>query len=250
MNSIAINTSQNVNLDFTVASIGDRIAAFVIDMLIKICYVVLIYFIFIEIANFDSYLYQLDDWSIMAIIGLVLLPVEIYTLVFESLMEGQTPGKKMMHIKVVKKDGYQAKFSDYLIRWFFRLVDIFISSGMVGIISMIFSPHNQRLGGIASGTAVISLKQKAQIDHTILKQNSENYVPKFQSVLLLSDRDMQIIKSNFQTAQRNKDYQLISELAQKIREITNISEEKPPMNDQEFIRRIIQDFNYYTGQQN
>ena len=52
----------------------------------------------------------------MAILILILLPVIIYTLIQESLWEGQTIGKKLMKMKVIKIDGYQASFGDYLIQ--------------------------------------------------------------------------------------------------------------------------------------
>lgn len=249
MNVIAINTSQNVNLDFAVASLADRILAFVIDMLIKISYLLVLYLLFFEIFSIGPILNRLDKWSIMAFFGIILLPIEIYTLVCESLMEGQTPGKRMAKIKVVKKDGYQAKFSDYLIRWFFRLIDIFISSGFVGILSMILSSSNQRLGGMASGTAVISLKNKVQIDHTIIENIHTSYQPKYHQVLALSDNDMQIIKSNYQQAIERKEYKVIERLADKIRETTQIPDERPAVNDKAFIEKVMMDFNYYTGKE-
>lgn len=250
MNSIAINTSQNVNLDFAVASLGDRMAAFLIDTVIKACYIILLWLIFEYVIPMDSLFDSWDQWSVMAFFAVVLLPVELYTLVFESLMEGQTPGKKMMKIKVVKIDGYQASFSDYLIRWFFRLVDILISSAVIGILTMIFTPYNQRLGGIASGTAVISLKNKVGIDHTILQEISEDYQPRFQQVLALSDHDMRIIKDNYQRAVQLREYTVITRLAEKIREITGIPNQNSNMNDLEFIQVVIQDFNYFTGREN
>lgn len=249
MNVIAINTSQNVNLDFSVASLGDRMLAFIIDWIVKISYLIFLFFIFNYILPLDNVIRGWDNWSVMAFFGIILLPVEIYTLVFESLMEGQTPGKKLVKIKVVKKDGYQAKFSDYLIRWFFRLVDVFLSSGFVGLMSMIFSPHNQRLGGMASGTAVISLKSNVGINHTIIEDLDLSYQPRFQQVLALSDRDMQIIKTNYQMAIRKKEYQVISKLAQKIREITKIPDQRPEIQDIEFISTVIKDFNFYTGRE-
>lgn len=247
MNSIAINTSQNVNLDFAVASMGDRIVAFIIDTVIKAGYIILLWIIFTQIIPSESLFSTWDDWSIAAFFAIVLLPVELYTLVFESLMEGQTPGKKLMQIKVVKIDGYQARFSDYLIRWFFRLIDILLSSAVIGLLSMIFSPYNQRLGGIASGTAVISLKNRVNIDHTILQEISTEYQPMFQQVLALSDKDMRIIKDNYQRALQLREYQVITRLSEKIREITGIPDQRPQMHDQDFIQRVIRDFNFYTG---
>lgn len=248
MNVIAINTSQNVNLDFSLASIGDRMAAFFIDTVIRGSYVVLLVLFFTYVISIDDLSRTWDNWSLMAFFGIVLLPIELYTLVFESLMEGQTPGKKMMNIKVVKIDGYQASFSDYLVRWFFRLVDILISSSVVGIISVIISKNNQRLGGMASGTAVISLKNKVQINHTIIEDLHEEYKPQFQQVLALSDHDVQIIKSNYQKAIHLREYQVVTRLAEKIREITQIPDQRPDMTEQQFIEKIIKDYSYYTGQ--
>lgn len=249
MNSIAINTSQNVNLDFAVASLGDRMVAFVIDTVVKASYIIMLILIFTKIISIDNLFDTWDQWSVMAFFAIIMLPVELYTLVFESLMEGQTPGKKMMKIKVVKIDGYQAKFSDYLVRWFFRVVDVLISSGVVGILAMVFSPYNQRLGGMASGTAVISLKNKVQINHTILEELQTTYQPKFQQVLALTDHDMHIIKDNYQKANRLREYEVITRLADKIREITQIPDQRPDMNDKDFIQLVIKDFNYYTGQE-
>ncbi len=76
-------------------------------------------------------------------------------------MEGQTPGKKLMKIRVVKIDGYQAGFGDYMIRWVFRLIDVSFA-GVVGLISMIVSKNNQRLGDIASRNSCDFFKKQHQ----------------------------------------------------------------------------------------
>ena len=152
MSKIAINTSQNVNINFNLASIGDRVMAFMLDMLIKSAYLVCLYVLVIyllvngPLGRISS---KWDSWDVVAIIGIITLPVHTYTLVCESLMEGQTFGKKIMKIKVVKIDGYQASFGDYLIRWLFRIVDVFTNSGIVGVLTIIYSKNNQRLGDMA-----------------------------------------------------------------------------------------------------
>lgn len=102
MNSIDINTSQNVNISFDPASIGERILAFIIDMVIKVAYFVVIYLVIAYIFGLKL-LKITDQWSLMAIFAIISLPVNLYTLLFESFMEGQTPGKRIMKIKVVKR---------------------------------------------------------------------------------------------------------------------------------------------------
>ncbi|KUG11151.1 transporter [Elizabethkingia sp. HvH-WGS333] len=242
MNSIDINTSQNVNISFDPASIGERILAFIIDNIIKIAYSVIIYIIIAYVFGFKL-LKITDQWSLMAIFAIISLPVNLYTLLFESFMEGQTPGKRIMKIKVVKTDGYQASFGDYFMRWFFRIIDI----GIIGIITIVVNKHNKRLGDLAAGTAVITLKSKYNINHTILVNLSQDYIARYPQVIALSDNDMRIIKENYVKAKNTFDQGIIKKLAEKIRQTTGITYNTQEITDQQFIAIVIQDYNYYTG---
>lgn len=247
MSLIAINTSQNVNINFNTASIGERILAFVIDMLIKGAYLLIFFWLFFRVLNLGSVLDGLDNWSEMAVMIIITFPIHIYTLVSESLMEGQTFGKKLVKIKVVKIDGFQASFGDYLMRWFFRLIDVFSNSGIVGLISMIVSKNTQRLGDMASGTAVISLKNKVNISHTILENLQVDYIPLFPQVIALTDNDVRIIKENYQKALKIDDRQVVSKLSTKIKEILKLEIDPTKMTERQFINVIIKDYNFYTG---
>lgn len=249
MNQITINTSQNVHLELKVASVGERMAAFFMDILIKIAYLASVYWLFFDFFRLDSYFKYLDYWSIGAILITLTLPIHLYTLVLESLMEGQTLGKRMMKIKVIKIDGYQASFGDYLMRWVFRLIDIFSNSGIVGVLAMVISKHNQRLGDLATGTAVISLKNNVGISHTILVQLSEDYVPQFPQVIRLNDNDMRIIKDHFINAQKNDDRVILSKLSQKIKTTLKLNPDAVQLTDRQFITTIIKDYNFYTGKE-
>lgn len=243
MSQIAINSSQNVNINFNIASIGERFVAWMIDNVIKGAYTFAIFIFAFRFFNLESLLNSLDNWSAIAVITILSFPAHIYTLVSESLMEGQTLGKKVMKIKVVKIDGFQAGFGDFLMRWFFRLIDI----GIVGLITMIVSKNNQRLGGIASGTAVISLKNKINISHTILENLKDDYVPTFAQVIKLSDNDVRIIKENFLRAMQSDDRQVITKLSRKIQEILKLERDASKMTERQFISTIIKDYNFYTG---
>ncbi|MEE6128810.1 RDD family protein [Chryseobacterium arthrosphaerae] len=248
MSQIAINTSQNVNISFTIASIGERMLAFIVDLLIRVAYIVAILYLFFNIFDLGYLLNGLDEWSVRAVYILLTFPVYIYPVVLESLMEGQTPGKRLMKIRVVKIDGYQAGFGDYMIRWIFRIVDVSFA-GIVGLISMVVSKNNQRLGDIASGTAVISLKNNINISHTILENIKEDYIPSFPQVIALSDNDMRIIKDNYTKALRVDDRQIISKLSDKIKNILKLEVDPKKMTERQFISIIIKDYNYYTGKE-
>lgn len=244
MSELSINTTQNVNINFTVASVGHRILAYLLDLVVKVAYVIVVFYLFFYLLGLNNFIEGMDNWSRLSIIILFYFPVIFYTLILESLLEGQTLGKKLLKIKVVKIDGYQASFGDYLMRWIFRIVDVNFSGGVVGLISIIVSDKSQRLGDMTAGTSVITLKNNININHTILEEIDTDYVPTYPLVIKLSDNDARIIKETFHTARHNRDYQVIYKLRSKVEQVTGIKNQSG--NDEDFIKTILKDYNFYT----
>lgn len=244
MSELSINTTQNVNINFTVASVGHRILAYLLDLVVKAAYVIVVFYLFFYLLGLNNFIDGMDNWSRISIIILFYFPVIFYTLILESLLEGQTLGKKLLKIKVVKIDGYQASFGDYLMRWIFRIVDVNFSGGVVGLISIIVSDKSQRLGDMTAGTSVITLKNNININHTILEEIDTDYVPTYPLVIKLSDNDARIIKETFHTARHNRDYQVIYKLRSKVEQVTGIKNQSG--NDEDFIKTILKDYNFYT----
>jgi len=235
MSELQINTTQNVKINFEAAGVGERLLAFVLDTAIKIGYLIVVSYVF---GAFDN----MDQWSQIGLNTILSFPVIFYTLVLEAFLEGQTIGKKALKIKVVKIDGYQASISDYLVRWFFRIVDIYIFG--IGFFVIIFNKRSQRFGDMAAGTAVIALRDKVTINHTILENLKEDYKPTYPGVIKLSDNDARIIKETFNVAKASRDYNTLIKLRAKIVEVTEIK--KVSSSDIEFIDTILKDYNYYT----
>lgn len=248
MAEIQITTTQNVTLDFKSAELNHRLFAWLIDVVIKGTYLGLVYYVFFVFLKLGEYLDTVaaDYWTNVAIAILFLLPVVFYTLVLETLLGGQTVGKKVMHLKVFKTDGYQTGFVDFFIRWVMRIVDISAFSGIVALVFIGSTKKGQRLGGLASGTAVVSLRNKVDISHTILEENIEfSYQPNYPSVVKLSDNDVRIIKENFIKANNKNDHALLLKLKEKI--VTVIGVE--PLEDitaKDFIATVIKDYNHMT----
>lgn len=243
MSELSINTTQNVTINFTAASIGHRILAFGVDLLIIIAYLTTIYLL-LEYTGISKMLSGLDGWSQMAVQSLIFLPVMFYSLIFETFFEGQSLGKKLIRIKVVKIEGYQASFGDYLIRWLFRMIDIVISSGIIGFVSIIMNKKAQRLGDMAAGTSVITLRNNVNISSTILEEINEDYKPTYPLVIKLSDNDVRIIKENFIRAKAGRDFDLMLKLTEKIQSVTGIKNQSG--NQVDFINTVLKDYNYYT----
>lgn len=244
MSELTINTTQNVNINFTAASVGERMLASLLDLVIKVAYVIVIFYVFFYWFGISNMLDQMDGWSQTAVIILFFFPVLIYSLTLESIFEGQTFGKKLLKIKVVKIEGYQAGFGDFLIRWLFRIVENNILGGLIGLIVILVSKKSQRLGDMAAGTAIITLKNNISINSTILEDIGNAYVPIYPLVIKLSDNDMRIIKDTYQIAKVKNDYETITKLRKKIESVTGIKNQSG--NETDFIKTILKDYNFYT----
>lgn len=244
MSELSINTTQNVNINFIAATVGERMLASFLDILIKLAYIIVVFSIFFYGLGLNEKMDVMDSWSVFAIVIVFYFPVLVYSIALESIFEGQTLGKKLVKIKVVKIDGYQAGFGDYLIRWIFRIVENNLFIGLIGIITMASSKKVQRIGDMAAGTAVITLKSNITINSTILEELGSEYVPTYPLVIKLSDNDVRIIKDTFEVARTNGDYQMIAKLREKIEAVTGIKSQTKIEAD--FIRTIIKDYNYYT----
>lgn len=238
MDNFHIETAQNVTIQQNVASASTRIGAFLLDMLIIAGY----YTIILLIMN--SLGFQLDE-SLYVYYALLSLPVFFYSLLFETLMNGQTPGKYICKIRVTKLDGSKPTFGSFLIRWVLRLIDISLASGSIALLTILLNGKGQRLGDLAAGTTVISEKTTISINDTIAVNLSQNYTPTFSQVTTLSDNDIQTVKELFLKAKRSGNHNTILKIHSKIIELTDI---RTDMNPIDFIDTIIKDYNYYTQQ--
>ncbi|MUV04014.1 RDD family protein [Flavobacterium rakeshii] len=243
MSELSITTTQNVNINFTTASVGERVLAYLLDVLIIFCYYGVVISLVFNVFDIEHFI-GTDSASLMAVYGFISLPVAFYALFFENLMEGQTVGKKILKIKVIKIDGYQSSFADYLIRWLFRIIEVTPPFSFIGLIVMIVSNKTQRIGDMAAGTAVITLKNKININHTILTELKSDYVPTYPLVIKLTDNDVRIIKETYETAIKSADHEIIVKLVDKIELVTGIK--SVSNTNMAFVSTIIKDYNYYT----
>ena len=138
MSQLTITTTQNVSINFTAASVGERLVAQSLDFLIILAYYVVMIYV-MDGTGLEEILRDMDNWSVAAVYIILFLPVFFYSIIQDSLWEGKTVGKKIMKMKVIKIDGYQAGFGDYLIRWLFRLVEVLFPLTIVRFLTIIFS---------------------------------------------------------------------------------------------------------------
>lgn len=238
MANLEINTTQNVNLNYKIVSVGERILAFLIDISIFF-----VYFYLVELATEAMGMAISDHWTVFGVQQLLLLPVMFYSLYMNLLFNGRTVGKMLLKTLVVKVDGSPAHWSDYMILWMLRLVDIWIFLGSIGLLFIIFSDKRQRIGEHAAGTVVISTKHKVTISHTILEEIADDYQPKFLNVTLLTDKDARLIKETYLIAKDSNDYKTLNLLRQKVE---SVLETNSDLYDKQYIDTVLRDYNHFT----
>ena len=176
---------------------------------------------------------------------LIFLPPLLYHLTCEITMNGQSIGKKIFGIKVINENGGRPAFSQLLIRWLLRLADFGFSFFMGGLFSVLLSKKDQRLGDMAAGTLVINMRTKSDLNETVFVELNENYKPKFANALLLSDRDMNIIKTILDTKSFSSKESMATRASEKISAVLNITGYMPPV---ELLETVLKDYNYLSGQ--
>ena len=238
MNNLQINTTQNVNLNYTIVSIGERILAFFIDAFILYLYALLVNII----GDAIGYVYD-DRWTQRGLVALIFLPAMFYSLVMHIVFNGRTVGKMLLKMRVVKVDGSPVHWSNYLVRWMLRLVDIWLFIGSIGILTILFSEKKQRLGDAAAGTVVISTKNKINVSHTILEEVEDTYVPQFTNVTILTDKDIRLIKETFSVAKKSNDFKTLKVLREKVDSILQTNSQ---LYDIEYLENVLKDYNYFT----
>lgn len=246
MEKIKIATSFNIDLEFETPEFHKRLFAWLIDLFILFTYYMVVYNI---IGTVTSAHKSSDNdmpfiYNISAVYLLFFVPILIYHLFFEITMNGQSIGKKLMSIRVIAESGGRPALHQYLIRWLLRPFDFFFF-GLPGLLTVLNTKKNQRLGDLAAGTLIIKTKIQTDINDMVFHELNEDYKPKFKEVMLLSDRDMNTIKGVLNNCRRYKTFDVAARMSEKIRDVLHISDYQEPV---EFLETLLKDYNYYANQ--
>lgn len=262
---LTVNTPFNIELEFSLAAFHKRMFAWLLDLLFMLVYsYFMMLFIMGNLSNQRFQVDSLEKWTIVLVFVIVILPLLFYHLIFELLLNGRSPGKLIMGLKVMNREGASPALSQYVLRWMLCLPNYFmvfllsivnpgalvlvvIGVGIVSlpdVISIASSAKSQRLGDLAAGTVVVNIRHKMHIAETIYMELSEaDYQPLFPQVLQLSDKDINGIRNllNSKGNKEREDYML--RVAYRIEEVLHIKMNGAP---QEFLQTLLKDYNYLT----
>ncbi len=233
---VHVRTTQNVFITYPVASVGDRILAYLLDQLI------LIGFVIVMIALYFNMKMEIA-WVWIVTVG---LPYLFYHLAFEIFMNGQSPGKRALNIKVLRLDGTPAAVGNYILRWMFALIDIQLMSGLIAILVIAIGEKGQRLGDLVAGTTVIKLIPEAKVSaaNVFVPTQNADYVPVYPQVVNLNERDIEIIQRALEVNRDTGNVQPVMAVTEKIKSLLNVQTDLPPVK---FLYTIVKDFQHFAS---
>ena len=242
MTIIRVTTTHNVDIEYDVASVGDRVLATILDWLIMGGYAIAVFFL---IDSFFPY-WGLPSWFKI----LIYLPVFLYHLLCELLLDGQSFGKKQLKIKVTKMDGTQPNFADYFLRWVITPFEFMIGSGLLALIVVAANGRGQRIGDLAAGTTVVRVKPKATLKDTVLQEIDLNkHQVTFPEAINLTDKDLNTIKEVLNES-KEMDFEKADLIVARTKEAVcrklGIQSEMEPVK---FLCLILEDYNYLASLQ-
>ena len=166
--TLIIETPERVPLEFALASIGNRFLAVAIDHFFQFLSMFLIAWFFMWLAGYgaeqlvdapEALMGQAPKWTIAMLIVIVFLIFAGYFILFEWLWNGQTPGKRLLKLRVIREDGRPLTLWEAVARNLLRIADaapgFVIPIYSIGLIVIFLSDRDQRLGDIFAGTVVI-----------------------------------------------------------------------------------------------
>lgn len=233
MEYVTWHTAHNVQLDAPLASIGTRATAYILDSVIKIAFVITMYFImtnlFVQLPN---------TWLLF----FLFTPYLFYSYLFELWNDGQTPGKRICNIKVTSSTGHAAGSQAFFLRWIFRPIDFDILTPVVALVSASLSDNRQRIGDLVAGTIVVSTRVNIRNIYDTYTRLSETYEPLYPEARNMKRSDIVLIKDLMKMEMGRHRDALAQQLFERICTDYGIKTNDPPKR---VLFTLAKDYNYY-----
>jgi uncharacterized RDD family membrane protein YckC len=177
---LSIETPEQVDLRFPIAGIGSRFLALLTDSVIQAVALVVLILVFVLILSAVPKPLGLgprisdtaSKWFVAAMVLFYFLLYWGYFSLFEAFWNGQTPGKRLLKIRVIKDSGRQITLFEALARNLLRVVDALPSFYLIGVVTMLCNREQKRLGDLVAGTIVVHERSEEQ---PLMSHNSRTF---------------------------------------------------------------------------
>lgn len=213
----SVVTPEHVMLRFQTAGLGSRATAMLIDtgILLLVNLTVFILFGIVLFGNEDDFFLDSGNYA-LAIVLLVIFVVNFgYYWLQEAFWGGQTVGKRLVGIRVIRDNGQPATFVSSTIRNLFRIIDAMPTGYFLGALVCFFHPRDKRIGDMVAGTIVVVESGQRSALFQKKRDKQPNGFDLNHALLVLDERQKQAIT--------REDWQLLSSF---ISRLTSLSHAK------------------------
>jgi uncharacterized RDD family membrane protein YckC len=161
---------EEIDLQVELANVGSRTLAILVDLAVGGLVLFTVYALTMLLAHdvADDWLTRLSSNALKTLLMLLVFGFQWgYFNLFEWIWNGQTPGKRLLHLRVIKVDGSPVSGIDVLLRNLSRPIDTLGPMGLIGLLMIFVSRNAQRLGDLMARTLVI---HETKIDWSIFDQ--------------------------------------------------------------------------------
>ncbi len=239
---LTIDTPEQIPLEFPLAGIGSRFLAVALDSLIQFFgwLVLVLLFTWFE-PDLARIWPKATTWAFAIVVIIGFLIFSGYFAVFETVWNGQTPGKRAVRIRVIKDSGRPISVYEAIIRNVIRIIDEIPGFYGLGIISIFVSSRNKRLGDFAAGTVVVHETALTELQPA-WEADERNLAAPY-SVAQLSLADLELIEAFLQrrydlqpeVRQRSAE-QIAARMRQKLQIATDAA-----VRDEDFLEKLARE---------
>lgn len=230
-NRITLQTPESVELEFTLAGIGNRALALLIDY-IALGFTLIVFWVAWGIFT----VIFIDAFGNVRNLGLWLFAIALflnfaiymgYFVFFEVLWQGQTPGKRYTKIRVIRDDGRREGIQQATLRSLLRPIDDIM---FIGAFLIMLTPKEKRLGDMAAGTVVVQEEYMVATTNFSISEKAQELaieLPQIANLSLLLPDDFATVREYLQRRNamtpKAKD-ELSLHLARQIRNIIDLKD--------------------------
>jgi uncharacterized RDD family membrane protein YckC len=243
IDKLTIETPEQTSLEFPLAGIGSRFLALALDMLLQIAAYIVLGLTAALIASAGILGFLGKQWGFAVLIFVGFAVQFGYFSLFEIFWNGQTPGKRWTHLRVIQDSGRPITPYDAILRNLLRIVDSLPSLYAVGVVTMLISRENKRIGDYAAGTVVVHEKPLQGVNSiwSAAAPASAPGISTIASVQLTGD-ELQLIETFFERrASLDPDVRrsMARQIAQRLAERLNVPADARP-DSEKFLEALAE----------
>ena len=243
LEKLNIDTPEQVSLEFSLATVGSRFLALAVDTLIQVGSALVLFIgVGIGAAAASFTLEQAGPW-LMAVLVLGLFAVYyVYFAVFEAVWNGQTPGKRVVGLRVIHASGRPVSVFEAILRNIVRIADQLPGIYAVGIVSVFLTERSQRLGDLAAGTVVVHERVEGEAARELTTPRTAGLPVTHYGATRLSAEEISVIELFFRRREQLDGHARVRaarRIAERIRQRLGIS---APIDNEQLLEEVLSEF--------